>query len=63
MMMPYSCGHFLVTKDFVHSDCLCTLLQCLEGVEEDANLFILQQKEHDIINPLHSLILVEKGLR
>lgn len=41
-MMPYSCGYFLVTKDFVHSDCLCTLLQCLEDVEEDANVFILQ---------------------
>lgn len=63
MMMPYSCGYFLIIKVFVHSDCLCTPLQCLEDVEEDANVFILQRKEHDIISPLHSPILVEQGLR
>lgn len=62
-MMPYSCGYFQVTKDFVHSDCLCTLLQCLEDVEEDANVFILQRKEHYIISPLHSPILVKKSPR
>lgn len=39
-MMPYSCGCFLIPKDLVHNDCLYTMLQSLEDVEEDANAFI-----------------------